>query len=89
MRTVPRQRRWTFDTPAPYVGIALLSLLSSLAVFVLTLLLGIIIGTIGSLRGALSTDEPGRIQGVHILFAGLALLVGPSLYLLLALFNSN
>jgi hypothetical protein len=79
------QRRGAFATPWPYLVIALLSALSTPLTFGLTLFLGVTVGVIGSIRGALSKDERGRIQGVRILLLGLALLVGPLTYLILAL----
>jgi len=63
--------------------------LTSPLLFSLTLFLSIIVGMVGALRGAFSKSEPGRIQGVHILFAGIAFLAGPAAYLLLVLGNSN
>ena len=89
MGTTLRQGRGAFDTPWPYVGIAVFSALSSLLMFGPTMFLGLMVGIVGSCRGALSKHERGRIQGVHILFAGLAFLTGPLAYFLLARWRAN
>jgi hypothetical protein len=79
------QHEGALSTPWPYLCVALASALTSLVTFVLTLILGVVVGVAGAARGALSNTERGRVQGVHTLLVGLSLLVGPSVYLVLAI----
>jgi hypothetical protein len=84
METVRCQGGGAFATPWPFVGIALLSILSSPITFGLSLLLGIGVGVVGALGGALSRSERGWSRGARTLVAGFALLAGPAAYLVLA-----
>jgi hypothetical protein len=53
------QRQGAFSTPWPYVCVALISALTCVVTFSLTLFLGIIVGFVGSVRGAVSRTERG------------------------------
>jgi hypothetical protein len=70
MDTIRSRHRGAFATPWPYAGIALVSVLTSPLLSGASLFLGILVGMVGTLRGAFSKSEPGRLQGVHIFFVG-------------------
>ena len=70
--------RWSYGV------IAVVSVLTAPLTAITFLFVGIVVGVVGAGWGAASRSEHGQRRGVRVLLTGLALLVGPVLYLLLA-----
>ena len=78
------ERAGALRRPWPYLAAAGFSLITAPVLFSLSLVLGLAIGMAGAVIGAASKHNEGVARGGRVLGLGLAFLVGPAIYIGLA-----